>query len=108
MVKAKAVVSSWFEDTDTTVDTETDTEDPNEIRYDPSCKEENGHFGWRWADDALIGQPWSVVEDEKDITNCTKIKLCPKACENLQVHDGKRIWDSVGASFGCQPIVSID
>ncbi|MBN2804705.1 MAG: VWA domain-containing protein [Deltaproteobacteria bacterium] len=108
MVKAKAVVSSWFADTDTSVDTETDTADPNEIRYDPSCKEENGHYGWRWADDTLIGQPWSVVEAEKDIANCTKIKLCPKACENLQVHDGKRIWESVGASFGCQPTVSID
>jgi len=102
MVKAKAVVDGLVADTD--VDTE---EDPNLIIYDAGCNEV-ANYGWRWADEALRGASWNEVKEETNTDNCRTIKLCPRACEKLQVHNGEREWQSVAASFGCAPVVAIE
>ena len=91
-------------DTDTDVDTE---EDPNLIIYDAGCNEV-ANYGWRWADEALRGASWNEVKEETNTDNCRTIKLCPRACEKLQVHNGEREWQSVAASFGCAPVVAIE
>jgi hypothetical protein len=82
-----------------------------DLIYDHNCEEPEiedvQHYGWHWADDELMGKPYSEIEKEEDTSNCNKIKLCPKACENLKTVNGQRQWDSVSAGFGCQSVIII-
>ncbi|MBN2803514.1 MAG: hypothetical protein JXR91_10490 [Deltaproteobacteria bacterium] len=101
-------------DTDTHSDTDTVFVDPNAgkvlMKYMPDCNSESDvELGWNWSDKAIDGYSWPQIEAlDTDVSSCTTVRLCPKACEMLKVHGGERLWETITARFGCTPEVSID
>ncbi|MBN2803011.1 MAG: VWA domain-containing protein [Deltaproteobacteria bacterium] len=75
-----------------------------------NCDNESAkHPGWYWVEQE--GKTFDEITDLKsDVSNCSKIQLCPIACENLKASDGTRNWQAVNAAFGCESVIitSID
>ncbi len=74
-------------------------EEPCELFYYEDCAFETAAMpGWYW-----LGLEGVTLEelDTYELEECTTIKLCPIACANLQ--GGQ--YDSVSASFGCEPVI---
>ncbi len=81
-----------------------------DITYMSNCsKEKDDLVGWTWADKDIKGYSWKKIEDlDTDVSKCKTVRLCPKACGMLKVHDGERLWKKITAKFGCSPDVFID
>ena len=74
------------------------------VNFAVDCASEGEEFGWNWAD--LPNATWKQVKAVgDDVTRCRQVRLCPKACDQLKIKGGKKIWDTATAKFGCNPIV---
>ena len=73
----------------------------------PDATDPHLQIGWTWEE--LEGTDWTdIKQNANDTANCRRVKLCNNACSKLKVHAGAKEWNSVSASFGCEPIVVIE
>jgi hypothetical protein len=74
------------------------------LTYIPNCKDEGNKLGWNWKE--LPGASTDKLKEiGPDVKQCTQIQLCPNACDKLKIHNGKKEWETLSASFGCFVII---